>query len=47
MPKCAKKAFPLIIFFSRTKRDVEKMNTEVIYFDCEQLLLAAYTLNLL
>jgi hypothetical protein len=27
VPKCAKKAFPLKIFFSRTKSGAEKINT--------------------
>jgi hypothetical protein len=27
MPKCAKKALPLKIFFSRTKSGAEKLNT--------------------
>jgi hypothetical protein len=41
VPKCAKKAFPLKIFFSRTKSGAEKLNT--VYFVCEQHLLRAYT----
>jgi hypothetical protein len=49
MPKCAKKAFPLKIFFTRTKSGVEKLNTvlesykEVLYFICKQHLLATST----
>jgi hypothetical protein len=46
--KYAKKAFPFKIFFSRTKRGVEKLNKfwkakEVLYVVSEQHLLAAYT----
>jgi hypothetical protein len=46
LPKCAKNAFPLKIFFSRTKSGAEKLNTVkvVLYFVCKwHLLLRAYT----